>query len=264
VICNKRIGQVLQQQTDYSRGGILNIGSQGPADLAVKRQKQQEYTAGLNSQLAQKQRAAAPAGYGGALPSRGADAYSAPPSSAAAPVLDENWVIGPLGVPVRRTLEVGNRGVQKAFNLGQMASPPRGAAMAPVIANRPYGSNMAEPMTSAPAPYGSLAGYSHPMDGAIRNTAMFGQPQQPQPAYYPSAGAGSGDDDYYRDQYLNPPAVVQPVAGIVRGAAPMDLQAERDAKMKQQKVSGEKFIYGFHPLHAVICNAILVGASESA
>ena len=33
----------------------------------------------------------------------------------AAPRVEQGWVIGPLGLPVRKTLEVGNRGVQKAF-----------------------------------------------------------------------------------------------------------------------------------------------------
>lgn len=31
-------------------------------------------------------------------------------------ILEDGWIMGPLGLPVRETLEVGHRGTQKAFN----------------------------------------------------------------------------------------------------------------------------------------------------
>ena len=110
-------------------------------DKELKRAKQLEYAQALESQLMQQQQSPSPSSG-----SRSRRSYS-PLSSKYAPDrdrdstsfnlddpsmgrnrggrltghdrsgrLEEGWTIGPLGQPVRKTLEVGHRGVQKAFN----------------------------------------------------------------------------------------------------------------------------------------------------
>jgi hypothetical protein len=88
----QRMGQ--QQQT---------YESEKNQDRDLKRQKQSEYNLALQQQILtgmQKNKVVV-------------DNYQPePPRNTNA----AQWVIGPLGVPVRKTLEVGNRGLQKVFN----------------------------------------------------------------------------------------------------------------------------------------------------
>ena len=104
---------------------ITAIG--GDDGKAGRRTKQAEYALALQHQQLEQQfqhpakekyqeqqisAAAAPSGF---KPSGG---------------LEEGWVIGPLGLPVRKTLEVGNRGVQRAYtnHVVQQQSPQKSPA----------------------------------------------------------------------------------------------------------------------------------------
>ena len=112
-------------------------------DKELKRAKQLEYAQALESQLMQQQQQQSPSPSSG---SRSRRSYSPLSSKYASDRdrdsttftlddpsmgrnrggrltghdrsgrLEEGWTIGPLGQPVRKTLEVGHRGVQKAFN----------------------------------------------------------------------------------------------------------------------------------------------------
>jgi hypothetical protein len=90
---------------------VTSIGA-GGEDKASKRAKQNEYALALQQQQFQHQvqpaqdrqmqkQIAAAAAVSGFKPSGG---------------LEEGWVIGPMGLPVRKVLDVGNRGVQRAYN----------------------------------------------------------------------------------------------------------------------------------------------------
>jgi hypothetical protein len=138
--------------------------------------------------------------------------------------LPEGWVIGPLGIPVRKTIEVGHRGVQKAFNLavqqqqqqldGGLYSPGRPAYGAG--SDFGAGSNFSPPKPSYP--------YS-------QQHSLLTDPSQ----QYNGGGRLAGNG--------MPPAVVAYTdASAAVGALPagmggaMDLQQERDLATKMQKV----------------------------
>ena len=94
----------------------------------LKRAKQAEYAQALQQQLhhQQAQSSKSKQKRSDRDRDRDRDPYSDGPALAPrlagqneAGGLEEGWVIGPLGQPVRRTLEVGHRGAQKAFTQSQ-------------------------------------------------------------------------------------------------------------------------------------------------
>ncbi len=103
--------------------------------------------------------------------------------------LGPGWVMGPLGVPVRKTLEVGNRSVQKAFNehVIQQVSPPK------QLPNHNLGDNhfYNDSVTGvSQLPYIHENYHLETMGNVISNglgNAMNNLP--------PSEGAGFGDED---------------------------------------------------------------------
>lgn len=130
--------------------------------------------------------------------------------------LSEGWVIGPLGIPVRKTIEVGHRGVQKAFNLAvQQQHPIEGGPFSPGrhaaygVGNNDYGA----------ANQAQFYQYSPPKP----NVADPGQ-------YYGGGGPMN---------FNAPAAVVNPevmLAAVPGGAGALDLQQERDMAAKMHKV----------------------------
>ena len=114
-------------------------------------------------------------------------------------MLDEGWVMGPLGLPVRRTLQVGNRGVQKAFNQGGGVGSPSGhsapSTALPFSQQPPPGMMMMQAPYSAPQmqmQQPSLYGGNYTAAGAP-SSSMYPTTQQPStdhPAYPSYAGGG--------------------------------------------------------------------------
>jgi non-canonical (house-cleaning) NTP pyrophosphatase len=111
-----------QQQHQHQQGGGGGGGGRGydphpfggseTDDKATKRAKQAEYARQLESQMNsyQQPQQGGGGGYGGANHRAHQE-----DSSSASSAISEGWEMGPLGVPVRKTLAVGNRGVQKAY-----------------------------------------------------------------------------------------------------------------------------------------------------
>ena len=149
-------------------GSLSSIGGGGDLDKQAKRTKQAEYAKALEQQLNNKMQSnnqkqnlnggrhpAAAGGPGSAIDSQGA--------------LGEGWVIGPLGMPVRKTLDVGNRRLQKVFN---QDSPPKNQA--------PYNDAMSSNVSAQdPAHYyregGDRMGYPPPHAEAFSNHSYGGE-----------------------------------------------------------------------------------------
>ena len=94
-------------------------------------------------------------GFNHLSPPRGGPGQGGQRGDGSAAVLDEGWVMGPLGLPVRRTLQVGNRGVQKAFNQGGGVGSPTGhSAPSSLTSALPFGQQPPPPgMMMMQAPY---------------------------------------------------------------------------------------------------------------
>ena len=140
----------------YQGGGGLAFPSASD-DKDAKRARQVDYARAL-----QAQQAWALAQGGPGSPSAGGRRefhnrinHLSPPKAGsgggASGVLDEGWVLGPMGLPVRRTLQTGNRNVQKAYNQAVNNSPPRPSHGGPPAAN-PYAFT-ASPAAAAPHLY---------------------------------------------------------------------------------------------------------------
>ena len=134
--------------------------------------------------------------------------------------MEDGFIIGPLGVPVRKTIEVGNRGVQKAFSLAQNLGSPQGRAPQSLI----NGGNVGVVTSEQQSLYNNND-YKGNHNAPIAQDPYF-QYQDPRfcdPYSNPSV------------KLLNPPVVVQPMSVSLLGT-PIDLQQERDFRMKLQKV----------------------------
>ena len=100
-------------------GGFVGVGAVSEKEL--KRRKQQEYAQALQQQMAVrsqsnlKGRSVADTIDKQRSPRQNRELVLPSSPALASNELGPGWVMGPLGVPVRKTLEVGNRGVQKAF-----------------------------------------------------------------------------------------------------------------------------------------------------
>eukprot|EP01041_Mallomonas_annulata_P010819 gene10819-22569_t len=96
------------QEDNNQAYGVSAIG--GVDDKAIKRAKQEEYA----RQLGQQARETEQSKRGLRSNGRGGDGGQSPYSPRGG--LREGWIIGPLGLPVRSTIAVGNRAVQRAYN----------------------------------------------------------------------------------------------------------------------------------------------------
>jgi len=158
--------QMHQQPVGNNRGasndqGMFGRGPSDPMDdKMAKRAKQAEYARQLESQMHQKSNN---------------DHRSALQNQQSQ--YGDGWVMGPLGVPVRATLAVGNRGVQKAY-VSQVQSPQKLAAQGP------WG-----PASPRRWPPESVVDARHDTYGAApQNPNLF--QQNP---HYPAAMQGYGD-----------------------------------------------------------------------
>ena len=153
----------------FGRGGILSMygNDNGQND---KRRKQQEY-----ARLLQEQQLFH-------INDESKKKPTAAPVQAVSSVNDPNvWVMGPLGVPVRKTIEVGNRGIQKAFY--KASSPTK---------QPPIAQQFQAPMMNAP--------YQVPQTGQPSQYV-----QQPQHIPYPYPSQYPGYDNY-QNPGMFPPA----------------------------------------------------------
>eukprot|EP01038_Epipyxis_sp_PR26KG_P009340 gene9340-12585_t len=128
------------QNNDYSSNGAGGGNSNGIGmgvmdEKAEKRAKQAEYARALQFQQHQKQTTTS-----SAISMQNNLKLSPEKAPLSSIIEDPGWVMGPLGLPVRKTLEVGNRQIQKAFNLQQLGSSPPKPAFQPVAND--YNSNM--------------------------------------------------------------------------------------------------------------------------
>lgn len=103
---------------------INNIGG-GDDGRMDKRAKQAEYNMALQQQQYLQNLQQQQSGNSKHAEQRAASAVATgfKPSGG----LEEGWVIGPMGLPVRKTLEVGNRGVQRAYanHIAETQSPTK-------------------------------------------------------------------------------------------------------------------------------------------
>jgi hypothetical protein len=97
----------------HNNSSVMNIGyDNNPDDRARLRSKQTEYAQSLlQQQMIQKYTPNSKEN-----PSKSSSSSSSNPSGIARDgSLEAGWVLGPLGLPVRKTLDVGNRGQQRAY-----------------------------------------------------------------------------------------------------------------------------------------------------
>ena len=139
-------------------------------------------------------------------------------------MLDDGWVMGPLGLPVRRTLQVGNRGVQKAFNQGGGVGSPSGhsapSTAMPYSQQPPPGMMMQAPYSAPqmqmqqPSLYGASSSSS-----SMYPTSQHQQPSMDNPAYPPYAD-NTPTGGMYRQQPLIGGGQMNPMGGGVDAAYP--------------------------------------------
>ena len=182
-------------------GGGLAFPSAGD-DKDAKRARQVDYARALQAQQAWAQALAqggpgSPSGGGGGgrREFHNRINHLSPPkagSSGASGVLDEGWVLGPMGLPVRRTLQTGSRSVQKAYNQAVNNSPPRPSHGPP--GTHPYSAYPASAPATAPLLYPPSQQPSYDAAGA-------GYP----PPYPPSMPPPSDPYAFSGDLYGPPP-----------------------------------------------------------
>jgi hypothetical protein len=171
----------------------------------LKRQKQVEYNLALQQQIqngVQKNKIAI-------------DNYQPmPPSSTNA----SQWVIGPLGVPVRKTLEVGNRGLQKVFN----QSPSKVPMVPPNLGQLNYDYMDQYNQQETPSFHSNVPFY--PLD--LPQPQMgIPQPQMGMPQAMPPIKANMQFGAGLNSNQMN--------AQLDMGGGLIDVQAEREAKKKR-------------------------------
>eukprot|EP01039_Chlorochromonas_danica_P007056 gene7056-7803_t len=108
----------INNEVQAAAGGLL-FGQQ--PDKEAKRRQQEEYARALNQQLGMKSDDVHKASNAGRklsprVPQGGGGGEGA---------LEPGWTMGPLGVPVRKTLQTGRRDLQKAFIAGAQLSPEK-------------------------------------------------------------------------------------------------------------------------------------------
>jgi hypothetical protein len=209
------------QQTQGGNAGAGDLSQIGGGtdgrDRAEKRTKQLEYAMALQQQQ-----------FTHAAPQQPHDRYTQQQvAAAAAPSgfkpgggLEEGWVIGPMGLPVRKTLEVGNRRVQKAYadhalqaqSPKKHPSPGGGPSFGGYQQQQPYAQQGNTFLNSPPHMNGGMFG----AQGYGAGTAMGG-----------GGGAGAGMFDPAGAFTTQPPGT----SGDAIGGDPDD----RAARIKQQQ-----------------------------
>lgn len=112
---------IANRQSVYSN---LNVIENGHDDSLQKRKKQEEYAKMLQEQMHMKL-PAVDSNYGNDQRSNNSKRNQYSNNVVAEPQLAEGWVIGPLGIPVRKTLETGHRGVQKTYHQNIGSNSPQ-------------------------------------------------------------------------------------------------------------------------------------------
>ena len=184
---NFRHGRGQQPAAVGGGGGLgLQIGDDADHAKAARLKQQQDYAMALKQQMDAK--GGGLSGVSAAVVKAHQHIQQAPQQSqgvaGAAPGADGHlppgWVMGPLGVPVRKTLDVGNRGVQKAFNNLVHTSPTKDNASQ---GHNPFAAAAVPSMGALPMPgFGSPVGMGGP--GTGMHMDLFSQ------AGIPSMGGG--------------------------------------------------------------------------
>jgi hypothetical protein len=198
-----------QQGKGNSKVSSIDQVGERVTDKELKRLEQQEYARELESQLKHK--------------SQHDDRSSASLMNDGG----DGWVIGPLGIPVRKTLDVGDRKLQRQYYQRQAASsssPNKPVEFKPAS----YDHNAAGPSlydVSNPYPTATAAPYpgrnSHYMDSMSTDSDD----------YYPVHGR-------QQQPYEAPPGPhTGPAAAVIPNGLGMDSQEERNAKQKQKQVT---------------------------
>lgn len=94
---------------------VVEKGNEAAEESLQKRKKQEEYARMLQEQMQMKQ-LPNDSNYGSDQRLNNSKRNQHSNNAAAEPQLAEGWVIGPLGIPVRKTLETGHRGIQKTYH----------------------------------------------------------------------------------------------------------------------------------------------------
>lgn len=196
----------------YDNSALSNVPSRGD-EKAMQKARQEEYARQLQMDMQRKAiinpnnadvlRRNRPQDFTQAF-SNGGQAYQQQP-----PVPQDGFVIGPLGLPVRRTLDVGNRGQQRAFSA--QSSPPKISQPPGPTYNQPYGGPNVNYDPNAFMPP-NMQVYSDTPHQIVHGAVPYGHPASAVPPNNSSM----------------PPTTIGGLQG--------DVQDERDFKQKQQKL----------------------------
>jgi len=216
--------QQFAEPPPLSVGSLQNIGGYEDDLKAAKRAKQSEYARALQEQQLIHQRIEADR-LSNQLQQIELKNVHQDASAQAKKSLADGWVMGPLGVPVRKTLEVGSRLVQKAYN--QSAGSPQKLkqwqmplpAPAPIPEHSTYYGDAA---------FGGGGGYGEGASSYLSQALpAYPHPYQAQPLHHHQQG-------YIPQQQQHPPPAIYPPQQMV--AAPYYPQ--------QQMPTAEQMMYG--------------------
>jgi hypothetical protein len=253
---NRQHGHVEQGKSPLYNEPAMNNNNFDPYDSKqIKRLQQAEYARALAAQMqdANHRKELEKLERKGKLPTNSPDKFNYPKSNINGNsnsnnnVPQEGWVIGPLGLPVRRTVEVGNRGLQRLINQTFIEG-----AKSPTLSNNAYafkeGGNI--PNSTEPPRAYPMADFQpeYPLNfNAARGHAGFDHREEFNPNIYPNNAINAPVMDHHHS-FTGQPNPYQ-MNGNQMAEIPMKVgkvmaelginvaQDERDNIAKQKKVN---------------------------